>query len=147
MLLNQTTVRYPLLSMCDPSNPAVDLLTMKNSFMLTSHNYPSPYPRGSSNSCSLNVTLSRGMQMHLALVDLDLVSTGVWPPPWQQRLLAYTVYLNTQQTVAKTGSRAHSMKRLSRPSPIRATAPASTTFFESHLPSLPILSSSKSLAI
>ena len=98
MLVNQTTVNYPLLNMCDPLYPALDLLSVNNSFMLVSPNYPSPYPRGSDGNCSLNVTLSRGMQMHLALVDLDLVSTGVWPPPWQQRLLAYPFSWSNQQT-------------------------------------------------
>ena len=100
--MNQTTVKYPLYTMCDPSCPAIDLLSVKNIFMLASPNYPKPYPQDLGGNCSLNVTLSRGMQLHLALIDLDLVSTGVWPPPWKQRLLAYSSW-STQQTGAGAG--------------------------------------------
>ena len=86
--LEETAVRYPLISMCDASNSAaLDLSSVNDRFMLMSPNYPMPYPRGK--DCSLNVTLRSSMQMHLALVDLDLVSTSTRPPQWQQQLLDY----------------------------------------------------------
>lgn len=86
---NQATTSYRLFSMCDPSYPTLDLSSMKDSFVLVSPNYPRPYPRGSGKYCSVNVTIGRGMQIHPALVDVDLVSLGIWPPLWKLRLLAY----------------------------------------------------------
>ena len=86
--LEDTTVRYPLISMCGASSSsALDLSSVNNRFMLKSPNYPVAYTRGT--NCSLNVTLQSSMQMHLALVDLDLFATGTKPPQWQQQLLDY----------------------------------------------------------
>ena len=97
--MNQTIVRYPVLNICNSMITAINLFSVKNSFMLASPSYPKPYPRNSTafSNCSLNVSLSGRMQLHLALVDLDLVSTGVWPPAWQQRLLAYQSTWSTLQ--------------------------------------------------
>ena len=90
VLLNKTTVRYPLITMCDPSSSTVPLRFANDRFMLASPNYPKPYPRGTGTYCSLNVTLQRGMQMHLALIDLDLAFVaGLWAPLWKLHLLAY----------------------------------------------------------
>lgn len=103
VLQNQTKVRYPLIKMCDNNalQTTLDLGVSNESYILMSPNYPRPYPRGSGSGfgqgrgrgsveyCSLNVTIGRNMQLHLSLVDLDLVSSGLWPPSWQQRFLAY----------------------------------------------------------
>lgn len=89
--------------MCDNNalQTTLDLGVSNESYILMSPNYPRPYPRGSGSGfgqgrgrgsveyCSLNVTIGRNMQLHLSLVDLDLVSSGLWPPSWQQRFLAY----------------------------------------------------------
>jgi hypothetical protein len=89
--LEDTTLRIPLITMCDASSPAaLNLSSVNDSFMLMSPNYPSAYPRGK--NCSLNLTLRSSMQMHIALVDLDLVSSGTRPPQWQQQLLDYLSY-------------------------------------------------------
>ena len=108
--LEETTVRYPLIAMCDASSPAaLDLSYVNDSFMLMSRNYPSPYPRGK--NCSLNVTLRSSMQMHLALVDLDLVSTGTRPPQWQQQLLDYLSFSASAQENASDAYLLHIQTR------------------------------------